>query len=376
MMKWNRIRCGRRAGAAVLAMLLLSLFLLSGCETSSAGESAATRTFVDSAGRSVAVPEEINAIAPSGSYAQMYLVSLCPEKLMGLSTALTRTQKRYLPEYLQDLTTFGQFYGGSGSVNYEAIIAAKPDIIIDIGEKKDTIVEDMDEIQSKTRIPTVFLETSLVTAPETFTTLGELTGCETRAAELAEYCRGVLDLAEKNTATLREDGKVRVYVGDGEYGTVANPAGSVHSEPLDLVGAVNVAELSDYADSGMQEVSMEQILTWDPEVIFLTTDANYEDIDKDVKWESVRAVQDQRVYEIPSAPYNWIDRPPSVQRILGILWMGNLLYPDLYAYDMTEKVQEYYQLFYGYDLSREEARELLAHSTWKEASDESSSDKS
>ena len=358
----------RRIPAVVLMISLLLSLILTGCGSRSSGKPTEYWVFTDSAGRNVAIPVELETVAPSGTYAQMFLISLCPEKLIGLSTALTRRQKQFLPENLQELPTFGQFYGGTGTVNYEAIIAAKPDLIVDIGEKKDTIVQDMDTIHEKTGIPVVFLESSLGTVPETFMMLGEVTKTPERAEELAVYCQEVLDLAAEQSAKIPEEARARVYVGDGEYGTEANPAGSVHSEVMDLVGAVNVAELEEYSDSGKKEVPMEQILIWNPEVVFLTTDANYDEIGEDPVWSSVQAVQDHRVYEIPSAPYNWIDRPPSVQRILGLLWMGNLLYPEYYSYDMVEKTQEYYRLFYRYDLSEQEAKQLLAHSTLKNGS--------
>jgi iron complex transport system substrate-binding protein len=51
--------------------------------------------------------------------------------------------------------------------------------------------------------------------------------------------------------------------------------------------------------------------------------------------------------------------------ILGIWWLGNLLYPDLYDYDVAEVAQEIYKLFWNYDLSEEEAASMLSHSTLK-----------
>ena len=57
--------------------------------------------------------------------------------------------------------------------------------------------------------------------------------------------------------------------------------------------------------------------------------------------------------------------PPSINRVLGIYWLGNLLYPELYDYDMVEKAQEFYRLFWHCELSAEEAEQLLARSTRK-----------
>ena len=82
--------------------------------------------------------------------------------------------------------------------------------------------------------------------------------------------------------------------------------------------------------------------------------------------EALRAIEAGRYYEIPSMPYNWLSNPPSLNMLLGVWWLGNLLYPQYYAYDMVEKTQEIFQLFWDYDLSGEEARQMLANSTLKD----------
>lgn len=55
-------------------------------------------------------------------------------------------------------------------------------------------------------------------------------------------------------------------------------------------------------------------------------------------------------------PYNWLSNPPSLNMLLGVWWLGNLLYPQYYAYDMVEKTQEIFRLLWSYDLSADEAR--------------------
>ena len=59
-------------------------------------------------------------------------------------------------------------------------------------------------------------------------------------------------------------------------------------------------------------------------------------------------------------PYNWLSNPPSFNMILGIWWLGNLLYPQYYDYDMTAKAQEIYQLFWNCTLSDEDAAAILS----------------
>ncbi|MBP8961772.1 MAG: hypothetical protein KBG39_02395, partial [Opitutaceae bacterium] len=59
------------------------------------------------------------------------------------------------------------------------------------------------------------------------------------------------------------------------------------------------------------------------------------------------------------APFNWFDRPPSASRMLGIKWLLWVLYPDRAKYDMVAETREFYRLFYWYDMSEAEARQIL-----------------
>ena len=162
---------------------------------------------------------------------------------------------------------------------------------------------------------------------------------------------------EKETEETR---RTAVYV-QGEYGLQVHGAGSTHAQVLDVVGVENAAALGVITGGGGDEVTMDQMLLWDPEIVLVSRDGNYDEIYDDPLWSTVSAVQNQEVYEVPYGPYNWLDQPPSVQRVLGILWVGKVVYPDWYTFDMVEKTQEFYQLFWGYALSTQEAEELLAN---------------
>ena len=117
--------------------------------------------------------------------------------------------------------------------------------------------------------------------------------------------------------------------------------------------------LPELASRGSSEASMEQIYLWDPDVLILSPDANYDEIFDDPMWQTVSAVQTGHVCEVPGEPYPWLGRPPSVQRVLGLKWLGNLLYPELFDDDMIEETQRFYRLFYHYELTREAAKALL-----------------
>ena len=345
---------------ALCLVILLSAF--SGCaaKREASGE---TRKFTDSAGREVDIPVEIDSIAPSGSLAQMVLYTLCPDKLLGLSDALSKTQKQYMDEKYWDLPVFGKLYGSSGTLNLEEIVKVSPDIIIDIGERKSGIGADMDTVQEQTGVPVVFIEATMSTIAQAYDTLGDILGVSDTAAEQSQYIRGVLKLAADTKDRIPEAERPRVLYSQGEYGTEVNGKDSIHSEVLEFVGVTNAADMDSILSSGGDEVSMEQIVLWNPEVVILAPGSNYGEIYSDAAWAQVDAVKNRRVYEVPMGPYNWMGRPPSVQRVLGILWLGNLVYPEYYDFDMTAKAKEFYKLFFHYDLSDAEARELLKNST-------------
>ena len=82
-------------------------------------------------------------------------------------------------------------------------------------------------------------------------------------------------------------------------------------------------------------------------------------------WQKLRAVQEGLYYEIPDLPYNWMSSPPSLNMLLGIRWLGNLLYPEIYEYDMAAEARRAYKLLWNYDLTVEESEEMLARSTGK-----------
>ena len=350
-----------------LALLLCLCLLLSLCGCGGAAEKAEKETylFTDSCGRTVEIPVEIETIVPSGSLAQMILYTVCPEKLLSLASALSRTQKRYLDESIWNLPVTGQFYGGAATVNLEEILRAAPDVIIDMGEYMDSIASDMDGLQAQTGIPVIFIEASLETMEQAYRTLGGLTGDTERAAACADYIRDTLADVTGRAALIPESERLRTVYAVGENGTEVYGKGSLHAETLELVGAENVALVERYNSKGRTEVSVEQMLIWNPDVLILGADADLRDILNDPAWANVSAVQVGRVYEVPVGPYNWMDQPPSVQRVLGLKWLGNVLYPDVYDYDMIAEAQTFYRLFWHYELTEAEARALMADSTFQ-----------
>lgn len=345
--------------------VLLVLALTFGMAACGGGNEAAknetdgTRVFVDSAGREVEIPAEINSIAPSGPLAQIVLYTACPDKLAGIAVDFSDEAKRVIDEKYWGMTKFGQFYGKNASLNMEALIEAAPDVVVDIGEAKDTVVEDMNGLQEQMDIPVIFIEATLDTMDEAYAKIGELIGDTKDTDKLAEYCSRVSEKADGVKAALAEDERVTVYEALGDSGLNTNARGSFQGEVIDKVGGVNVADVEVVSSGAGSEVSLEQVIGWNPDVIIVESPHVYQLITTDKTWADLDAVKNGRVYKFPTAPYSALGNPPSVNRVMGILWLGNILYPEQYGIDITAEFQKFYQLFYHVELDGSKTAEIL-----------------
>ena len=330
---------------------------------SAAGDKAAqaegTRIITDSAGREVEIPSEITKIAPSGPLAQIVLYTVSPDKLAGLAADFSNEAKQYIDEKYWGLPKFGQFYGKNASLNMEALIAEAPDVIIDIGEAKKTVKEDMDALQEQLNIPVIFVEATLPTMADAYEMLGDITGEKEQAGKLADYCRAEIGKADQNAAAIADADRKSVYFGLGDDGLHTNAKGSIHADVIDRIGAVNAADVEAVSSGGGSEVSFEQVLLWNPDLIIVDSQKLYDTLTADPMWQELDAVKNGKIFKIPTAPYSFMSSPPSVNRMIGIEWLGSLVYPEIYTSDIREEVKNFYQLFYHIDVTDEKLEVIL-----------------
>jgi iron complex transport system substrate-binding protein len=320
-------------------------------------------TFTDQAGRTVTIPKTIKKVYGTSPIATDLVYMLAPDMLAGWNFEPAAVEKKFTLEKYQSLPNLGGWYGKNNTGNIEEIIKAAPDIILSVGTIDDASKTQADRIQEQLKIPVVQVDGALTKSGDAFRYIGKLLGATDRAEQLAAYCDGVVAEAQANTAKLTDAGKVNVYYAEGTEGLNTDPSGSQHTEILDLVGAINVAQVKNASGYGMAAVSLEQVIAWDPALILVASDPSqqtqvFKAITTSADWASIAAVKTKAVYQIPHGPFDWFDRPPCPSRILGIRWVGSLLYPDLYKYDMKAEVKKFYTLFYQMDLSDSQLAEL------------------
>jgi len=324
-----------------------------------AGSENAAVIFTDSVGREVEVPSDITKVAISGPLAQIVIFALAPDKLVGVAAQWDKTAEEFLDTQYYNLPILGQLYGGKGELNLETLIASGAQVVIDVGEPKDTIIEDLDGLQKQTGIPFVHITATTDTMGGAYRMLGKLLKMEEQAEVLAKYCEDTY----KRTQDIADGvSKVNLLYCLGDKGLNVIAKNSYHSEVIDLLSN-NLAAVDNPSSKGSgNEVDMEQILKWNPEVILFAPGSIYPTVGTDPAWQMVTAVKNARYYEVPNGPYNWMGFPPSVQRYLGMMWMAQLLYPETAGYDLYKEVQNYFKLFYHCDISEEQYQKLIANS--------------
>lgn len=329
-------------------------------ETQETGE---TREITDMAGRKVTVPaaEDIESVFSTGPVAAIFMYMVAPDKLLGWNYELNDVEKSIILEKYHDLPNFGM----GDAINYEAVIAANPTIALNCGKINDAMVSDCDALSKSLGIPVIAVDNELNNSAEAFRFMGELLGVEDHAEELAEYSEKIFtDIA--SLADIPEDEKVSVYFGNGEDSLETAPRGSQHAQILDAVNVTNVADL-ELGDGSRVQISAEQLLAWNPDVIVVNgepkADKNgnsaAEDILSNPDYASLKAVQDNKVYGTPNAPFSWVDRPAGPNRLIGMRWLSAVVYPEYIKCDVNEEIREFFNLFYHVDLSDEQLENVL-----------------
>ena len=362
---------------ALLICLVMSVSLLTGYSETKAAteeqaqsgeqdatqETAETREITDMAGRKVTVPtaENIQSVFSAAPVAAIFLYMVAPDKLLGWNYELNDVEKSIILDKYQDLPNFGM----GDAVNYEAVIAANPTIAINSGKINDAMVSDCDALSESLGIPVVAVDNELNNSAEAFRFMGELLGVEDHAEELAQYAEQVF--TDINALSdIPEEKKVSVYFGNGEDSLETAPRGSQHAQILDAINAVNVADL-ELGDGSRVQISAEQLLAWDPDVIVVNGEPKAdksgnsaaEDILSNPDYASLKAVQDQKVYGTPNAPFSWVDRPAGPNRLIGMRWFSALIYPEYIKCDINEEIHKFFDLFYHVDLSDEQLENVL-----------------
>lgn len=180
---------------------------------------------------------------------------------------------------------------------------------------------------------------------------------QARAEEWSTYFDDKVAYVTERTADISEEERKSALYCYGEEGLGVFSQYSYVSFWLEMAGGTNVADQT--GEEMDTVVTMEQVIDWDPDVIFMGRMESTEPVTSDEKWASLSAVANGDVYICPDGVMFW---DYSSEGVLLMMYLAQKMYPDLFTdLDMVAETQEYYQTFYGYELSAENAQRLLDH---------------
>jgi iron complex transport system substrate-binding protein len=335
------------------ALLLALAWMLS-------ADIASARIVTDSAGRKVEIPDRVERILAAGPPASVLVHVLAPEKLLGWNRRPSPAEAEFLTPALRKLPVIGRLTGRGGTANLEAIMAAKPDVIVDFGSVTATYISLADRVQQQTGIPYLLIDGRFKNTIAAIRLFGDIAGVRERAEEIARYGEEVLHKADQAAQAVPTAQRPRVYLARGANGLETGSQGSINAEIIERAGGINVANPG-LGQGNLYRASLEQLLMWNPDTIVTADRTFFETVRTLPGWSQIEAVRRNRIYLSPSLPYGWIDAPPSINRFAGLKWLSAIFFPQARMTDDSEIARRFYRLFYRIELNDATLALLFGH---------------
>ena len=313
-------------------------------------EEPATRIITDSTGRDVEIPSRVESIVCVGVGALRYS---CYMDAADLVVGVEDYEVKEGMSRLYNYVNFDKFKdlpvtGTNGEPNIEEIITAGPQVIV----MSSYASADADDLQEKSGIPVVMVPGSDTTlddnAYETIRIMGELYGKEDRAQELTAYLKGIQKDLDDRTADIPEEDKPSVYVAGVSFkGAHGFEGTEACYGPFELIHANNLANTTD--QTGAFDIDLEQVLTWDPEIIFLDFNGmsliNEDYADNPDYYQNLTAVKEGKVY----SQISFRSSASNLETALAdAYYAACIMYPEQFSdIDPVEKAGEIFTALLG-----------------------------
>ncbi|RKD25847.1 hypothetical protein BEP19_02625 [Ammoniphilus oxalaticus] len=312
-----------------------------------------TREIVDMADRTVTIPAEINKVVLIGPVPVLSTFVLAVgegDKIInGLPESFAKQNRwKYLPKFAPNLGTEPTMQGESRDPNIEEILLAAPDIVFSMD---DQVVKQLEE-NGLTAIYLTWKEPEEV--KETIKLVGEIFNKQAEAKAYATYFDETIAKIKAVTNQIPENERVTAL--NTNFTNLSQPH-EIAEWWIEQAGGISVTDES--AEVANKGFTVEQLLQWDPDVIIVAKPSEIEDLKQDVRFQTLKAVKNDRIYSTPLGAHIWANR--TSEQPLMVLFAAKHMYPDLFEnVDLEREVMNFYQTFFQYDLTEEEAKEILA----------------
>lgn len=347
-----------RRALTVLASLTAASVIASGCappqpeaEGTANASAVGSITVTDQRGVDVTLDAPADSIASAVIPAPAIIAAVDGswDRISGINQSLLDANKqgiisKIFPESVETPVISGRDF----VPNMEEVLAADPDVVIQWGDMGNDILSPIEQAG----LPVIGLEYGTQEDLETWIELfGDVIGKPERSEEIIGWMHDEAEAVSAQVESIGSESPRGLSLSYSDQALSVDTGADYAQHVFDLTGVTNVAKDAPVADG---VASAEQIVAWDPEIIFLSAfdPATPQDVYDDPRLSQVAAVQDKRVYRAPLGVYRW--QVPSAESPLYWNWVAALAYPDQFEVDLPGEMREQTQFLYNYELTDED----------------------
>ena len=314
-------------------------------------------TVIDYLGREVAIPDKVNRIACLYAYTGHVVTMLGEgEKIVAVNGGL---QRDTLLLEINPTIKKAAVPTRNGELNIEELAASNPDLVF----IQESTANDQGEVRKLEELKIPYLVVDFTTIKEqqqSIEMMGKALGKAERARQFNDFYNESIAQVTERVKNIPENDKLKVYHSVNEA-TRTDSADSLPAEWINIAGAVNVStgEKLKLVEN-KYFASIEQILLWNPEVILVNQDGVADYISKSPQWQTLKAVKDQKVYQLPNGVSRW-GHPGGLETPLAILWTSKTIYPEKFKdINIEEITSKFYDDFFSYQIGPELMGKMLS----------------
>ncbi|WP_263833607.1 ABC transporter substrate-binding protein [Sulfurospirillum oryzae] len=319
------------------------------------------REIVDMGGKTVTIPDVITKVFGTSPPSTYMVYTIDSSLIVGLNFNHARgnnESSNMLDPRFMALPIVGGLQGGGNNMNRETLLSLHPDVVF--LWNNDASSQLAQYLFESSKIPSINVDVeSVESLPKAYLFFGEVLSREPRAKILSNYASNALEKTKeivKNNAAKRPV----VYYAEGVDGLATECDQSFHYEAIKFSGGISPHLCSTKSGMGLEKVSMEQVILYNPDIIVAQEREFFDKVKSDTRWHSIKAVREGKVFLVPKVPFNWIDRPPSFMRLLGVRWLTHILYNTPNTEQFKQEMKEFYKLFLNIDLTEKQIHQILS----------------
>lgn len=243
---------------------------------------------------------------------------MAPDKMVGLAQELNDDQLKIFGEKFADYPVFGAVLGAKDDLNREARGRRRaPRSSSTPARRRRAPRRTWTRFRSSWAFRSSSSRRSCPITARPMSGLGELLGRKSAAARLSTYCTDVYNMTVTTMENIPENERVRMAYLLGDNGLNAIAKTSFQAAVVDMV-ADNVVVVDDVSGKGNgNEISLEQIALWNPDLIVFQTGSIYDTVGNDPAWKGIAAIDSGNYYQVPNVPYCWLNNPPTVNQLMA-----------------------------------------------------------